>query len=64
MKMKENMFYGAGNLIFERAKKLRNNFTPTEIILLPGSPFRGRRGFPSSPFLRLSFRTGGGGFRG
>ena len=31
--MKENMFYGAGNLIFEKAKKLRNNVTPTEMIL-------------------------------
>ena len=31
--MKENMFYGAGHLIFERAKKLRNNVTPTEMIL-------------------------------
>jgi len=33
MKMKVNMFYGAGNLIFEKAKKLRNNVTATEIIL-------------------------------
>ena len=33
MNMKENMFYGAGNLIFEKAKKLRNNVTPTEMIL-------------------------------
>jgi cyclase len=31
--MKENMFYGAGNLIFEKAKMLRNNVTPTEMIL-------------------------------
>ena len=31
--MKENMFYGARNLIFEKAKKLRNNVTPTETIL-------------------------------
>jgi cyclase len=31
--MKVNMFYGAGHLIFERAKKLRNNVTPTEMIL-------------------------------
>ncbi len=31
--MKENMFYGAGNLIFEKAKKLRNNVTPSEMIL-------------------------------
>ena len=31
--MKENMFYGAGNLIFERAKQLRNNVTQTEMIL-------------------------------
>ena len=27
------MFYGAGPLIFELAKKLRNNVTPTEMIL-------------------------------
>ena len=33
MNMKENMFYGARHLIFERAKKLRNNVTPTEMIL-------------------------------
>jgi cyclase len=33
MTMKENMFYGAGYLIFEKAKKLRNNVTPTEMIL-------------------------------
>ena len=33
MNMKENMFYGAGNLIFEKAKMLRNNVTPTEMIL-------------------------------
>ncbi|MEP7165377.1 MAG: endonuclease domain-containing protein [Ferruginibacter sp.] len=31
--MKENMFYGAGNIIFERAKKLRNNVTNEEMIL-------------------------------
>ena len=31
--MKENMFYGAGHLIFENAKELRNNVTPTEMIL-------------------------------
>jgi hypothetical protein len=28
-----NMFYGAGNLIFERAKALRNKMTPAEEIL-------------------------------
>ena len=33
MNMKENMFYGAGHLIFENAKELRNNVTPTEMIL-------------------------------
>ena len=33
MNMKANMFYGAGNLVFENAKKLRNNVTPTEMIL-------------------------------
>jgi cyclase len=31
--MKENMFYGASNLIFENAKQLRNNVTDTEMIL-------------------------------
>ena len=31
--MENNMFYGVSNLIFERAKKLRNNVTPTEMIL-------------------------------
>ena len=43
----ENMFYGAGKLIFERAKKLRNNVTPTQMILwgrlkerFPGVRFR------------------------
>jgi cyclase len=45
--MKGNMFYGAGPLIFELAKKLRNNVTPTEMILwgrlkeyFPGRKFR------------------------
>ncbi len=31
--MKENMFYGARNNIFELAKKLRNNVTNEEMIL-------------------------------
>ena len=31
--MKENMFYGASPMIFELAKKLRNNVTATEMIL-------------------------------
>jgi cyclase len=31
--MKENMFYGAGPLIFDFAKKLRNNVTNEEMIL-------------------------------
>ena len=31
--MKGTMFYGAGPQIFELAKKLRNNVTPTEMIL-------------------------------
>jgi cyclase len=31
--MKENMFYGAGNLIFEKAKELRNCMTPAEEFL-------------------------------
>ncbi len=30
---KSNMFYGASNLIFERAKELRNKMTPAEEIL-------------------------------
>lgn len=30
--MKGSMFYGARHLIFERAKKPRNNITPTEMI--------------------------------
>jgi cyclase len=33
VEMKENMFYGAGKLIFERAKRLRNNVTNEEMIL-------------------------------
>ncbi len=31
--MKNEMYYGAGNLIFERAKALRNNMTDAEHIL-------------------------------
>ncbi len=31
--MKDSMFYGAGPMVFELAKKLRNNVTPTEMIL-------------------------------
>jgi acetylglutamate kinase len=31
--MKENMFYGAGPLIFKRAEELRNSLTPAEEIL-------------------------------
>ena len=31
--MKDSMFYGAGPMIFELAKKLRNNVTPAEMIL-------------------------------
>jgi cyclase len=31
--MKPGMFYGASPIIFELAKKLRNNVTPTEMIL-------------------------------
>ena len=30
--MKDSMFYGAGPMIFELAKKLRNNVTPVEMI--------------------------------
>ena len=46
--MKENMFYGTGNLIFERAKKLRNNVTPTEMILWA----RLKEYFPTVKFRR------------
>ncbi len=46
--MKENMFYGAGNLIFEKAKKLRNNVTPTEMILWG----RLKEYFPETKFRR------------
>ena len=45
--MRASMFYGAGPIIFELAKKLRNNVTPTEMILwgrlkenFPGLKFR------------------------
>ena len=31
--MKENMFFGASNIIFEKAKQLRNNVTNTEMII-------------------------------
>jgi len=31
--MKENMYYGAGNLIFQRAEELRNNMTAAEALL-------------------------------
>ena len=31
--MKENMFYGASNLIFQKAEELRNRMTPAEEIL-------------------------------
>ena len=30
---KHNMFYGANNLIFERARELRNRMTPAEELL-------------------------------
>ena len=33
MFMKENMFYKASPLIFKRAHELRNNLTPSEILL-------------------------------
>lgn len=45
--MKTSMFYGAAPILFEFAKKLRNNVTPTEMILwgrlkeyFPGKKFR------------------------
>lgn len=31
--MKKKMFYGASNLLFERAKELRNNMTQAELVL-------------------------------
>ena len=31
--MRKKMFYGASNLIFEKAKCLRNHVTPTEMVL-------------------------------
>jgi len=31
--MKKKMFYGASNLIFEKAKELRNNLTFAELVL-------------------------------
>jgi len=31
--MKKKMFYGASNLLFERAKELRNNMTQAEFVL-------------------------------
>ncbi len=46
--MENNMFYGASNLIFERAKKLRNNVTPTEMILWG----RLKEHFPNIKFRR------------
>ncbi len=42
------MFYGAGHLIFERAKKLKNNVTPTEMILWS----RLKEYFPNLKFRR------------
>ena len=33
MIVRKKMFYGASNLIFEKAKYLRNHVTPTEMIL-------------------------------
>lgn len=46
--MSENMFYGAGPIIFELAKKLRNNVTHTEMILWG----RLKQYFPSLKFRR------------
>ena len=31
--MKENMFYGASHLIFQKAEELRNRMTPAEELL-------------------------------
>lgn len=46
--MKENMFYGTSNLIFENAKRLRKNVTDTEMILWG----RLKERFPSYKFRR------------
>ena len=46
--MKETMFYGAGPIIFELAKKLRNNVTATEMILWG----RLKEYFPKKKFRR------------
>ena len=46
--MKENMFYGASNLIFQNAKQLRNNITDTEMILWG----RLKQHFPDNKFRR------------
>ena len=46
--MKDSMFYGAGPIIFELAKKLRNNVTPTEMILWGNL----REHFPDLKFRR------------
>ncbi|MEO6584089.1 MAG: endonuclease domain-containing protein [Ferruginibacter sp.] len=44
----DNMFYGAGPIIFELAKKLRNTVTPTEMILWG----RLKESFPQLKFRR------------
>jgi cyclase len=46
--MEQNMFYGASNLIFDIAKRLRNNVTDTEMILWG----RLKEYFPSYKFRR------------
>jgi cyclase len=46
--MKENMFYGASNFIFENARRLRNNVTDTEMNLWD----RLKERFPSYKFRR------------
>jgi len=45
--MKENMFYGANPMIFEKAKELRNNATNEEMILW---------GMLKDKFPKLKFR--------
>lgn len=46
--MKDSMFYGAAPIIFELAKRLRNNVTPTEMILWGNL----REHFPDLKFRR------------
>lgn len=54
--MKKKMFYGAGNLIFEKAKELRKNLTNAELVLwgyLKQSPsgYKFRRQHPLGSYI-------------